>query len=249
MDDLISVYLKISWAPKGRVGKNVKEKEMAAALKVGNDWTDAELLAYNTSLMPTSPADFFQSDPSLSEATADYLGYLDLATRAFQESSICDFAAVTLRLPCFNERTKDTHWPPVATRCESRIPLTICGETRVAETDDKTILHKPNVEAQLWHRRIAAFQFNNTKRAARGRPILMFGTTPTFYLVPVTRELSDAVKTTQFPRFLTIVLKCVIFADHQRRDGMADTEFQTLALKRFVAFKSLARSYWKQYLA
>jgi hypothetical protein len=81
--------------------------------------------------------------------------------------------------------------------------------------------------------------------------ITMFGTNPTFYLVPVTRELSDAVKTAQYPTSETRVLKCVTVATHPRRlsDGMADTEFRKLALKRFLAFKSLARSYWQQYLA
>ena len=72
------------------------------ALKSGSDWTDADLLAYNISITPTPSAVFFQSgadpsldhldaailtspnseDPDLSEASADYLGYLDLATFA-----------------------------------------------------------------------------------------------------------------------------------------------------------------------
>ncbi|KJA26788.1 hypothetical protein HYPSUDRAFT_63566 [Hypholoma sublateritium FD-334 SS-4] len=257
--------------------------------KSGSDWTDAELLAYNVSITSTSPAVFFQSDadpsldhldpailtspnaedPNLSAATADYLGYLDLASHATQESAIDDFAAATLRFLGFNERHTT-----VATRYI--IPLTICGETRTAQTDvcliyrpttillvlveDKTLFNKTNVEAPVVAEAIAAFQFNNTKRAARGQPILeamtipcitMFGTTPTFYLVPVTRELSDAVKTAQYPTSQTQVLKCVTVVTHQRRlsDGMADTEFRKLALARFVAFKTLAKSYWQQYLA
>lgn len=56
-------------------------------------------------------------------------------------------------------------------------------------------------------------------------PGIMVSTNPTFYLVPVTKELSDAVMTAQFPQ-PTWVLKCVTVAGHQRRvsDGMADTE-------------------------
>ncbi|KAN0079918.1 hypothetical protein V8E55_009484 [Tylopilus felleus] len=264
--------------------------QLIRSAKSSSDWTDAELLAYNISITPTSPAVFFQSapdppldhldpailtspiyadDPNLSDATADYLGYLDLATHATQESAIDDFAAATLKLLGFNERHAT-----VATRYI--IPLTICGETRAAQTDvcviyrpttillvlveDKTLLNKTNAEAQVVAEAIAAFQFNNAKRAARGQPVLevmtipcitMFGTNPTFYLVPVTTELSNAVVTAQYPTTQIQVLKCVTVVAHQRRisDGMADTEFRKLALKRFIAFKSLAKSYWQQFLA
>ena len=100
---------------------------------------------------------------------------------------------------------------------------------------------------------IAAFQFNNMKRATRTQPILeamtipcitLISTSPTFYLVPVTKELSDAVVSGEYPP----TQKCVTFAGHPRRRGMADIEFRKLALKHFVAFKSLARSHWQQFL-
>ena len=85
---------------------------------------------------------------------------------------------------------------------------------------------------------IATFQYNNTKRAARDQPALeamtrtipcitMVGTNPTFYLVPVTTELSEAILTAQYSPTKTRVLKCATFAAHQRwvGEGMADTEF------------------------
>ena len=257
--------------------------------KSGSDWTDAELLAYNISIIPTSPGVFFQSstdpsldhldpailtspinadDPNLSNAAADYLGYLDLATNATQESAIDDFAAATLRLLGFNDRHST-----VATRYI--IPLTICGESRTAQTDvcvvyrpstvllvlveDKTLFNRTSAEAQMVAEAIAAFQHNNTKRAARGKPVLevmtipcitMVGTNPTFYLVAVTKELSDAVMTGQYPPTQTRVLKCVTVVGHQRRvsDGMGNIEFRDLALRRFVAFKNLAKSHWQHFL-
>ncbi|TFK20062.1 hypothetical protein FA15DRAFT_682699 [Coprinopsis marcescibilis] len=189
--------------------------QLIRSAKSGSDWTNADLLAYNISITPTSPApslDHLDStiltsptteDPTLSESTADYLGYLDLATHATQES-----ATATLRLLGFNARHTTA---------------------RAAQTDVCIIY-------------------------LRGQPVLevmtipcitMFGPTPTFYLVPVTRELSDAVMTAQYPTSETRVLKYVTVAAHQRRisDGMADPEFRKLALKRFLAFKSLAKSY------
>ena len=249
--------------------------------KSGGDWTGAELLAYNIAISPTSPDVFFQPnpDPSLDhldpailssngsdpDVAARYLGYLDLATNATQESAIGDFAAATLRLLGFDDQQFST----VATRYI--IPLTICGESRAAQTDvclvyrpttvllvlveDKTLL---NAEAQMVAEAIAAFQYNNMKREARNQPVLgamtipcitMLGTTPTFYLVPVTQELSDAVMTGQYPPTQTRVLKCVTTAGHQRRisDGMADIAFRRLALTRFVAFKNVARSHWQHF--
>jgi hypothetical protein len=265
--------------------------QLIRSAKSGSDWTDAELLAYNISIIPTSPSVFFQSspepslghldpailtspvnsmdDPNLSDSTVDYLGYLDLATHATQESAIDDFAAATLKLLGFNERHST-----VATRYI--IPLTICGENRAAQcdvcvlyrpstillvlVDDKTLLNRTSAEPQVVAEAIAAFQFNNVKRAARNQLVLesmtipcitMVGTNPTFYLVPVTKELSNAVITAQYPLTQTQVLKCVTIAAHQRRisDGMADIEFRKLALKRFVAFKTLAKSHWLQFLA
>ena len=92
----------------------------------GSDWTVPELCAYNFSVIPTSPdvssnlvptPSLDHLDPAiltsripyqwyhsnLSDATADYLSYLDLATHGTQECAI-DFAAATLKLLGFNER-------------------------------------------------------------------------------------------------------------------------------------------------
>jgi hypothetical protein len=267
--------------------------QLIRSAKSGSDWTYNERYAYNISITPTSPADFFQpgsdpllnhldpsilttpatdaDDPNLSEATSEYLGYLDLATRATQESAIDDFAAATLRLLGF--RAPNT---TVAT-CYT-IPLIICAEKRTAHTD-ACVIRRPNtillvlvkdksifdstaaleVESQVVAGAIAAFQFNNAKRAENGRPTLeamtipcitISGTTPTFYLVPVTKELSDAVITGQYPTSQTQVLRCITIATYPRRvrGGMADLEFRKIALKRFLAFKDLAKSHWQHYV-
>ncbi|KAF6747963.1 hypothetical protein DFP72DRAFT_1015857 [Ephemerocybe angulata] len=261
------------------------------------DWTYNELYACNISITPVSPADFFQPTPdpslghldpsiltthatdaddldlNLSDATSEYLGYLDLATRGYQESATIDFAAATLRLLGFGDSTTT-----VATR--HAIPLVICGETRAAQTD-VCVIHRPsrtillvlvidrtifgddtavgNVEAQVVAGAIAVYQFNNDARAANGLPVLeamtvpcisMSGTKPTFYVMAVTRKLSDAVITDQYPASETRLMKCVTTPKHRGRayDGMANFEFRETALKRFLAFKYAARSYWKQYM-
>ena len=195
---------------------------------------------------------------------------IDLATIITQESAIDDFAAATLLLLDFDEHQFNT----VATRYI--IPLTICGETRVVQTDvylaycpstvllvlmkDRIFFNETSSEPQMVASgKIAVFQDNNTKREARNELVLeamtipcikMVSTTPNFYLVPVTKELSDAVMTGQYPPTQTRVQKRVTVAGHQGciADGMADIKFRKLALKRFVAFENLARSHWEKFI-
>ena len=205
------------------------------------------------------------TDPTISDVATEYPGYLDLAARATQENFIDDFAAETLKLLGFNERGTT-----VFTRYI--IPLTICGEAnRVAQTDvcliyrptfillvlvkDKTLSNMTDAEAQVIAEAIAAFQFNNRKRKEHGLnpldimtipAITMTDTRPTFFLVPVTLELSNAVITGQYPAVQTRVLRCATVLTHLRRasTGMEDTEYRKLALKRFLAFRALAKSHW-----
>jgi len=125
--------------------------------------------------------------------------------------------------------------------------------------EDKTI-SKTDAESQVIAEAIAAFQFNNQKREERGLVglaasticITMSGTRPTFYLVPVTQEpeLSTAVIGGVYPATETRVLKCVTVAAHTRRvsEGMEDTEYRKLALKRLLAFGTLAKSHWNPFL-
>jgi hypothetical protein len=206
---------------------------------------------------------------ALSDIAAEYLGYLNLAARAIQECFINDFAAETLKLLGFNERRT-----VVSTRYI--IPLTICGEAnRVAQTDvclihnptfvllvlvaEKTLTNRADAEPQVVAEAIAAFQFNNRKRREHGLDpldamtmpcIAMTGTRPTFYLVPVTIELSHAVITGQYPAHQTCVLRCGTVPTYTQRAsaGMEDAEYRKLALKRFLAFKTLSRSHWVRIL-
>ncbi|KAK7016597.1 hypothetical protein R3P38DRAFT_2990639, partial [Favolaschia claudopus] len=205
-------------------------------------------------------------DANLSDSTSRYLGYLDLAANATQESLIDDFARETLNLLGFSERN-------LILSTRYIIPLTICGEIqRTAQTDvcllhrrslillvlveDKTLSNPTDTQSQVIAEAIAAFQFNNSKRESLGCDplasmtipcITMSGTRPTFYLVPVTQELSTAVATGQYPTTKTVISKCVTVQAHTRRasDGMQDIQYRHLALQRFLAFKTLAKRHWQ----
>jgi len=76
--------------------------------------------------------------------------------------------------------------------------------------------------------------------------VTMVGVRPTFYLVPVTKALSDAVISSQYPSGRTEVLKCEVASDHDK--DMEEPEYRGVALQYYVAFKSLAKSHWENFI-
>ncbi|KAG1795253.1 hypothetical protein EV424DRAFT_1648952 [Suillus variegatus] len=210
-------------------------------------------------------------DADVSRNTAHFLQYLQDATTPYFDvqnvrvPSIDDFARQVLITVGF------TRGPYCVLRRRS-IPLLICDYNRkVAQISvclrdmesgmllllqmDKTQIGRSNVEACMIPGAIAAYQLNNNKRQERGLPpldamtmpcIKMIGTRPTFYLVPVTKALSDAVISCQYPSAKTEVLKCEVASDHN--GGMEAPEYRGIALQYYVAFKSLAKSHWEKFL-
>ena len=73
----------------------------------------------------------------------------------------------------------------------------------------------------------------------------MIGTRPIFYLVPVTRELSEAVDTGQYPASTTVVEKCVVVSNSGRlNEGMESPDFRQVAVQHFRAFRGHAWLNW-----
>ncbi|CAA7263109.1 unnamed protein product [Cyclocybe aegerita] len=130
-----------------------------------------------------------------------------------------------------------------------------------AVTESKANASSPNAEAHLIASAIATFESNNAKRSSRGLPafssmtvpgIVMHGTCPTFYLVPVTRELSESVMCGVWPENSTEtkVVRCETVAKVRGEGkagegGMEDPRYRKLALENFLAFKELARDHWE----
>jgi hypothetical protein len=209
----------------------------------------------------------------VADDTFQYLTYLDLAINGGRESFIDDFARETLRILGFEERG-------LALTMHHTISLTNSGvdnHTTSAQPDvclvarlgrpmillilqeDKSIFRPSQPGAQVIAGAIAAYQSNNLKRSEIRLPklhamtipcITMNGTRPTFYLVPVTRALSTAVATGQYPEAQTKVVKCVttLGPDHPLTEGMEEPEYRRVAFQHFMAFKSLAKEYWQTFL-
>ena len=207
-------------------------------------------------------------DAQMSKQTVIFLSSLDFAIVGNYRAYIDDFARETLYLLGFADR-----YMVISTR--HTIPLTICGKTSetaetnvcivylprptlillVLVTDDSTSSGGTNAEAQVVAGAVAAFQFNNNNRESLNLApmevmtipcITLSGTSPTFYLVPVSQSLSNAVATGQYPPTQTDVFKCVTSLDASDSIGMGNTEYRRLALQRFLAFKILAESHWKE---
>ena len=122
-----------------------------------------------------------------------------------------------------------------------------------------TIFNLSNPEPQVITEAIVAYQHNNERGAGMGLPTLntmtvpcitMVGTGPTFYLVPVTRELSDVVTTGQWPEVETTVLKCVTVAGRHRQlsEGMEVPEYRRVVFQCMIAFRAIAKSHWEKVL-
>ncbi|KAG2365308.1 hypothetical protein BDR07DRAFT_1399148 [Suillus spraguei] len=194
--------------------------------KSGSDRTFNDVMAYNITVTPQSPEQFFRQnhgtllesvDPSLlnpslndeniSDAVFEYLGHLDLATNVTQESFIDAFAQKTLQILGFVERD-------LILTARHNIPLRICGDNqRVAETDvclldlrlmillvlqdDKTVFSRSYPEPQVIAEAIA---ITPPLDAMTILCITMVGTRPIFYLVPVTEALSNVVALASIPK-------------------------------------------------
>jgi len=77
----------------------------------------------------------------------------------------------------------------------------------------------------------------------------MFGTRPIFYLVPVTRELSEAVATGQYLLSPTVVKKCVVVSNSRNlSEGMETPDFRQVALQHYTAFRTLAEAHWSAFM-
>jgi hypothetical protein len=135
-----------------------------------------------------------------------------------EESAVDNFAVCLPTLLGYVPRTR-------MTRTRADIPLTICGEQCHAKTDvcvvdeDDILLvvqeNKQHKERKDPEEAIAAFQANNTRRTrvlgqdatyAKVMPgVTLVGSSPTFYKIPVTKDLAQAVALGCFPATLTVV--------------------------------------------
>ncbi|TDL21149.1 hypothetical protein BD410DRAFT_724694, partial [Rickenella mellea] len=113
--------------------------------------------------------------------------------------------------------------------------------------DNPTGDHEPKLIA----RALAALTHNNQKRASQGLPalrsqtfcgILMIGTAPVFYQIPVTQELLSSIAAGQYPEDVTVVRKFTPPVENRAeylQKGMLPLDNRRIILQCFAAFKDL----------
>jgi hypothetical protein len=121
----------------------------------------------------------------------------------------------------------------------------------------KPVLGPSGPEPPLIAGAIAVFQYNNQSRAKMGLPtldtmvipcIMVEGTRPLFYKVPVTQHLSDCVATGQFPEEQTVVTRCGPPAPSEAHVGMESLDYRRTALRYYYTFRDLAKDCWAHIL-
>ncbi|KAJ7115539.1 hypothetical protein C8R43DRAFT_1113028 [Mycena crocata] len=232
--------------------------QIILSAKSGSDWTDNELHALNITISPLSPTSFFGTQ--LPAATVDpiLLNNLKRISRTPPakfpsgpptESAVDDFAAFLLGLLDYDEPERVVHQ-----RLE--IGFMMCGKKVEAKPDvvimdggdylllvqqDKGHLSLDDAEPQFIAAAIAAYYANNRQRTAAGLPpltsevfvgIVMYGTAPTFYKIPITSEPVTAIARAQFPQNATILYL---------REGMVPLENRGVVFQCLAAFKQVVR--------
>jgi len=192
----------------------------------------------------------------------DFFAYLgDVMTMIpDKESYVVDFVTFILKMMHYDEGRRVIH-------SREEIWFEMCGERVKAVPDvcvmerfpgrryfllvqeDKNHLYLHDPEPQLIAEAIAAFSEHNRALHAVGLPIIhsktfagiiMFGSAPTFYKIPVTSELALSIVTAQYPPQATTVKKLVPpvpFPGRLENDGMKPLANRRIILQCFEAFK------------
>ncbi|KZV75966.1 hypothetical protein PENSPDRAFT_748141 [Peniophora sp. CONT] len=164
--------------------------------------------------------------------------------RDWEESAVIEFAAELLELLGYVERrciTRSLKELPLLSRDEWKsAKCDVCRfhclrkEVLLVVNEDRHYMDDPrHAEAQLVAQAIAAFDYNNRSRTWAGLPtldskimpgIVILGTAPTFYKIPVTAAL---VQHHPGPR-----------PDRRLSEGMEPRDNREIILRSYEAFKS-----------
>lgn len=203
-----------------------------------------------------------QVDDEDKHAVINLLVAMDLAMPSppDEESAVDDFALQLFLLLGYANRRREV-------RTRKDLPLFVCGQRSHAKTDvcivdisdpshvvllvqeDKRHLSDVNPQPQLVAEAIAAFDNNNSARERFGRPTLqsaiipgitMTGTMPTFFKIPVTTELVQAVAGGTYPEKETVVyahLSEIPGAPRAYEEGMRNLMNRHIILSCYEAFR------------
>ncbi|PBK95740.1 hypothetical protein ARMGADRAFT_1052919 [Armillaria gallica] len=231
--------------------------------KPGHEWIYNEMEAFNIKINFQDAQTFFDeallpapsihpgiltaptTDDAVEDASYHIIAQLELAMVPSEESAVIDFTVALFRSLGYIRR-------PRAIRTRKELRFLICGDSKYAKSDDCIFDRDTNdIILLLIAETIAAFQDNNARRISVGLDpldskvipsIIMVGTSPNFFKIPVTRELTRCVESGQFPPTLTIVTGHVLDIPRPNRrfsEGMKPLDNRRAILQCYEAFKNL----------
>jgi len=248
---------------------------LTRSAKSANEWPLVDQLAYNITVKTIAPNEFFSSTkpPSLGHLDPNILT-ANLAIFASPPKEVRNILLPILPEP---HSLLDFLKQKMVLSTGFKMPLAICRDFKKSARADVCILYRPTLalfvvtkdksiffqasaQPQVVATAISAYRLNNFQRGTRGLPqldsmtipcIIMSGSRPTFYLVPVIEELSMSVLMGHYPTTETVVLECFTVTSPKSSvgEGMESPEYRKLALERFLVFKMLAKSHWQPILA
>jgi hypothetical protein len=201
------------------------------------------------------------STPGLSSSTYHFLRYLELAVGVFRHEEVAydDMARSLLEAAHF-ERAGNI------SRTRQNLRLDICGQKKWARPnvtlvgpsdlilllgENKTPFNTRQPEPQLIAEAIATYQYNNQvpqeqhlrKLHSMTFPaIVMHGTRPSFYRIPVTRDLNLAVRLGKYPKTTTHVARCDTTPGPT--PGMKLATVRKQVFQQFVSFRIMSQVLW-----
>lgn len=196
---------------------------------------------------------------NVSEETSQFLTYLKMASRLGigMESAAGELMINILELLGYID-------PEIFVRTRCDIPFANCGDPDQVATPNVYLSHPnarvllitqqsreshPDPEPLVIAQAIAAFRCNNKQRSETGREMLdqmvipcitLVNAKPFFYKVPVTTQLSEAVKTGEYPTQPTVVTTCS--PPSQTLFGMQLPEYRRVAFQYFYEFRLVSEA-------
>ena len=174
------------------------------------------------------------------------------------ESAVDDFTAHLLNLlgyevgNHFIRQRKDLFFFVSSGRTPAETDISVVNQNHeilLVMQEYKKHLDKMDPEPRLTAEAIAAHQHNNLRLQRIGKPtvqarmipgIIMIGSTPRFYKIPITQDFVRAVETGQYPEQPTTVHMIALSVNNLNRlvrDGMKSLNNKDVILRYFEAFK------------
>ncbi|KAF9479487.1 hypothetical protein BDN70DRAFT_834440 [Pholiota conissans] len=245
-----------NWTTKELLAFNIRVVDANLLVFFGS----TELPAVSANISATILNNLDMPDGNLSKTDRHFFQYLKAAEQSSsKESAVCDFAAFILGMLDYDDedryiRTrKEISFDMAGQRVDAKANMCVMNNLDyllLIQEEDECQYFSDDLEPQLIAATIAAYYQNNLRRTDAGLDALptilmpgitMVGTAPTFYRIPVSPKLLEALVTLTYPQEETIVYRCLPPVPDKQKyasEGMRPLTNRCIVLQSFQAFKA-----------